>query len=76
MAQATNRALDTTEGRLAALVIAVATVLWLAVQWFGKAVGLPPRFAFLADFAAIAAYLFALAQVWRIWRRRSGSPRN
>ena len=56
--------------RLAALVIAVAMVLWLAGQWLGGRLGLDPRFAFLMDFAALAAFVFAFVVVWRVWRRR------
>ncbi|MCB1400121.1 MAG: DUF5337 domain-containing protein [Rhodobacteraceae bacterium] len=64
------------EGRLAALVIALATVLWLGAQWLGKRQGWDPSYAFLADLAAIAAYIFALVVTWRIWRRGSGGPGN
>lgn len=61
------------DGRLAAIVIALTTVLWLGLQWVGKQTGLEPRYAVLGDLAALAAYIFALAQVWRIWRRGSGT---
>ncbi len=64
--------IDARQGRLAALVIAITTVLWLGFQWVGKQQGLAPRYAVLGDLAALAAYIFALAQVWRIWRRGSG----
>ena len=60
------------DGKLAAIVIAVTTVLWLAFQEIGKQTGLDPRYAGLGDLVALAAYVFALAQVWRIWRRSSG----
>lgn len=60
------------DGKLAAIVIAVTTVLWLAFQEIGKQTGLDPRYAVLGDLVALAAYVFALAQVWRIWRRDSG----
>jgi len=73
--------IDWREGRLAALVIVVTTLLWLSVQYVGDKLGLELRYAVLADFAAMAAYIFALAQVWRIWRRGSeqggsGRPGN
>ena len=68
-----HRDLNRREGRLAATVIAITTVLWLAFQWIGGNLGLDPRYAVLGDLAALAAYVFALAQVWRIWRRGSGT---
>jgi hypothetical protein len=63
--------IDVREGRLAAFVIVVTTLVWLSVQYFGEKLGLELRYAVLADLAAMAAYIFALAQVWRIWRRGS-----
>ncbi|GHE01430.1 hypothetical protein U879_14810 [Defluviimonas sp. 20V17] len=56
--------------RLAALVIAIAMVVWLGGQWLGGWLGLDPRLAFLMDFAALAAFVFAFVVVWRVWRRR------
>ncbi|PRX32698.1 hypothetical protein SAMN05216257_10679 [Meinhardsimonia xiamenensis] len=57
------------QGRLVAAVIAVTAVLWLAAQWLGGKLGLPPRYAFLFDFAALAAFLWALIVGWRLWRQ-------
>lgn len=56
--------------RLAAVVIAVAMVLWLGGQWLGGRLGLDPRYAFLLDFAALAAFVFAFVVIWRVWRKR------
>ncbi|OCX61140.1 hypothetical protein BFP70_16995 [Thioclava sp. SK-1] len=63
---------DRRDGRLAAVVIAITTLLWIGFQWVGKQQGWGARIAILGDFAAIAAYIFALVQVWRIWRRKIG----
>ncbi len=57
--------------RLAAVVIIVAFPLWLLVSWIGGQLGLPSRYAFLADFAALAAFAFALVILWRVWRERN-----
>ncbi len=57
--------------RLAAIVIIVAFPLWVLVSWIGGRLGLPPRYAFLADFAALAAFAFALVILWRVWRERN-----
>lgn len=59
--------------RLVALVMAGAMVLWLGAQALGKWIGLPPRFAFLFDFAALAAFIWALYVTYQIWQaRRNG----
>jgi hypothetical protein len=58
------------QARLVSVVIAAAMVLWLGAQWLGGRIGLPPRYVFLFDLAALAAMVWALAVTWRIWRQR------
>lgn len=58
------------QARLAALVIAAAGVIWVAGNLLGGALGWDPRYAFLLDFAAIAAFVWALIVAWRVWRRQ------
>ena len=58
------------QGRLVAVVIAAAMLLWLGAQWIGGALGLPARFAFLFDFAALAAFIWAMIVAVQIWRNR------
>jgi len=58
------------KGRVAGLVIACSVTLWLAAQWIGPALGLPLRWAFLVDFAALAALFWALVVTYQIWRAR------
>lgn len=62
---------DTGQMRLVAVVIAVAMVLWLLVQFLGREYGWAAKWAFLADLAAIAAFVWSLIVTWRIWRRRN-----
>ena len=63
--------------RTVALVIAGTMMLWIGAQWLGPALGLPGRFAFLFDFAALAALVWALVVTNQIRRRRAGeTPRN
>ena len=64
--------LDGRKARLVALVIAGAMLLWLGAQVLGSRLGLDPRYAFLFDFAAIAALIWALVVTWQIWRQRRG----
>ncbi|OSP54502.1 DUF5337 domain-containing protein [Pseudoruegeria sp. SK021] len=67
-AKATER-----QARTVALVIAGAMLLWLAAQFLGQHFDWPARYAFLFDFAALAAMFWSLVVTWQIWRkRRSG----
>lgn len=58
------------QARLASIVIIVTMTGWLAVNFLGGKLGLPIRFAFLADFAAMAAFAWALIVLYRVWRKR------
>ncbi|WP_204114808.1 DUF5337 domain-containing protein [Shimia biformata] len=57
-------------GRVVALVIAGAMILWMAAQFVGGKYDLPGRYALLIDFAAIAALIWALVNIFWIWRAR------
>ncbi|WP_372603595.1 DUF5337 family protein [Actibacterium sp.] len=56
------------QGRMVALVMAGTVLVWMAAQWLGGELGLPARYAFLFDFAALAALLWALVVTYQIWR--------
>ena len=58
------------QARTAALVIVVAMLVWLAAQWLGPRLGLAGNYAFLIDFAALAAFVWSLVVAVRVWRRR------
>ena len=60
---------DARQARFAALVMAGAMLAWLGLQWLGSRLGWPAPLAFLIDFAALAAFIFALVLTYRIWRR-------
>ncbi len=57
-------------GRMVAVVLIVTTALWLGLQALGAAMGWPAGLAFAFDLAALAAFGWALATTYRIWRRR------
>ncbi|MCU4654606.1 DUF5337 domain-containing protein [Roseibacterium sp. SDUM158016] len=59
--------------RLAAIVMAATMVLWVAGQFIGGQLGLPVRFAFLLDLAAIAALVWALVVTYWVWKERRRS---
>jgi len=56
--------------RTTALVIAIATVVWLLLGEVGRQYGWDGRFALLIDLAAMAAYVWALVNAWMLWRKR------
>lgn len=58
------------QARLAALVMCVAIVGWVVLQWIGREYGWQARFAFLFDFAALAAFAWSLMVTFRVWRAR------
>lgn len=58
------------QARLAAIVIAGAGIVWVLGNLLGRELGWDPRYAFLLDFAALAAFVWALIVAWRVWRRQ------
>jgi hypothetical protein len=56
--------------RLVGAVMAVTMLLWFAVQFLGGQLGLDVRYVFLFDLAALAAFAWALVNVFWIWRAR------
>lgn len=58
------------QARLVAIVIAATMVLWMGAQLLGGTLGWSPRFVFLFDLAALAAFVWALVVTTRIWRAR------
>ena len=58
------------QGRLVALVIAGAMLMWIVVQWLGPKFGLALRFAILIDLAVLAAFIWAMVVSLRMWRLR------
>ncbi|WP_431298936.1 DUF5337 domain-containing protein [Tabrizicola sp. BL-A-41-H6] len=56
--------------RLVAFVIAGTMILWMGAQWLGGRLGWETRFVFLFDFAAIAAFVWAMVVTYQIWRGR------
>ncbi|NJM83061.1 MAG: DUF5337 domain-containing protein [Tabrizicola sp.] len=58
------------QARLVAFVIAGTMLLWMGAQWLGGALGWDTRYVFLFDFAAIAAFVWAMVVTYQIWRGR------
>lgn len=60
--------------RLAAIVMSATMVLWMGAQFFGGQLGLPVRFVFLFDLAAIAALVWSLFVTYWVWKARKEDP--
>ena len=60
------------QARLVALVLAGTMLLWMGAQYLGGQMGWDPRYVFLFDFAAIAAFFWAMVVTYQIWRKRQG----
>ena len=58
------------DGRMAAIVIAVTGVFWIAATWAGGQFGWSMRIRALADMMALAGFAFALIVTFRMWRAR------
>ena len=60
------------QARLVAIVLAATMLGWMGAQWLGGQMGWETRFVFLFDFAALAAFFWALVVTYQIWRGRRG----
>ncbi|KAB7616288.1 hypothetical protein F9L33_05930 [Amylibacter sp. SFDW26] len=60
------------KARVASIVILVAIVAWMGASWIGGMIGLPVRYAFLFDFAALAALFWALVVLFQVWKSGRG----
>ena len=58
------------QARIVAIVLIGTFVLWMGAQWAGPRLGLPDRYVFLFDFAALGAFLWAFIVTYQIWRKR------
>ncbi|WP_158259345.1 DUF5337 domain-containing protein [Hasllibacter halocynthiae] len=57
------------QARSAALVMAGTMVIWFGLNMLGREMGMPGGYALVFDLAAVAAFIWALAVVWRVWRK-------
>ncbi len=70
-----DRMAEARQARNVGLVLAGTMILWFAAQWLGGRLGLPVRYVFLFDLAAIAAFVWGLIVTFQIWRRRRAEPK-
>ena len=58
------------QARVVAFVLAGTMMLWMGAQYLGGKMGWDARYVFMFDFAAIAAFFWALVVTYQIWRKR------
>ena len=58
------------KARTASIVICCTAVLWLGLQLFAQQLNLAGRYAFLFDFAALAALFWAMVVLYQVRRAR------
>ena len=58
------------QARQAAIVIFATMLIWVGAQVIGGQLGLAPKYAFLLDMLAGAAFIWALVVLLRVWRAR------
>ncbi|MGC8202891.1 DUF5337 domain-containing protein [Aliiroseovarius sp. PTFE2010] len=61
------------KARMVGIVIAATMIIWLGVNFVGRQMGLDGSYALLFDFAALAAFVWALVNIYQIWRARQDS---
>ncbi len=66
---------DKAKVKAACIVIIAAMLGWMGATALGGALGLPTRFAFLFDLAALAAFAWSLFVLFQVWRSRAGEDR-
>ena len=57
--------------RIASIVIITTMVAWMLINFLGSQFNWEAKYAFLFDFVAIAAFIWALLVVFRVWLNRN-----
>ena len=57
------------QGRIAAVVIALAGVLAMLAPWIVAQTGIAPKFEILMYFVSMAAFIWSLAVTLKIWQK-------
>lgn len=63
---------------MVAIVLAATMGIWMGAQFVGGQLGLNPRYVFLIDLAALAAFVWSLVVIFQLWqaRKRTAGPPN
>lgn len=57
------------QGRIIAVVIALAGISSIAAPWIVQVTGLGPRFEILIYLFAMAAFIWSLVVTWKLWQK-------
>ncbi|MEM9716511.1 MAG: DUF5337 family protein [Pseudomonadota bacterium] len=60
------------QAQIAAIAMAATVIIWVGGSYLGGQLGLPPRFAILLDFAALAAFAWSVIVLVRVLRNLNG----
>ncbi len=63
----------TRKGRNTGLVIAAGGIAAILAPWIVQGLGLPMRFEMLIYLGALAAFVWALVNIYQLWRMRRDS---
>ncbi|WP_142834382.1 DUF5337 domain-containing protein [Palleronia caenipelagi] len=58
------------QARNIGVVMAMTMIIWMAIQLIGASLGLPGQLVYVADAAALIAFVWALVATFRIWQKR------
>ncbi len=58
------------QARVAAIVIVVTMIGWFLLSFIGGRLEMAPKYAFLIDLAALAAFAWAMIVGFKVWRAR------
>jgi hypothetical protein len=61
------------KGRVIALVIAAGGISAMLAPWIVQVLGLAPRFEMLIYLSALAAFVWAMVNIFQLWRMRQDS---
>lgn len=61
------------KGRITGVVIATGGIAALLAPWIVQVLGLPIRFEMLIYLGALAAFVWAMVNIYQLWRMRQGS---
>ncbi|MFD3189287.1 DUF5337 domain-containing protein [Sedimentitalea sp. HM32M-2] len=63
------------KGRITGLVIAAGGLAAILAPWIVQVLHLPARFEMLIYFGSLAAFVWALVNIYQLWRMRQDSQR-
>lgn len=64
------------KGRITGLVIAGGGLAAILAPWIVQVLGLAPRYEMLIYFSALAAFVWAMANVLQLWRMRQTNKQD